>query len=468
MKLFHKIFLQVFLGVLTLALASFSYLLYESKRQNLNDIRQYEGSAFLQKLQDFSLSLEQSGLEHDTEQLQNITAVHAFRNTFGSHGGISRNNEELFNSSPYEYDYETLRTCREESGLTAYNNCYSVIQTVNNHHMMLFSAPVYGKGFYEFEVVVYKDVSDIYIRSRNLFLKGLAGTLLLLVLISALLYHGLYRSIRPLIDLKNAAASIACGAYGSRVAVNGKDEIAELSCAFNQMAEKIEEHIETISRTSEERRQLLGNLAHELKTPLTSVIGYADTLLTVRLDERRKEKALNYILNECRRLSRLSSKMLELTSLSSDTTLIHMEEYPIASLFDQVKETVEYRLREKELHLKISCTPASLFHLMDSDLMISLLVNLIDNACKASSPGSSICLSGTKCGISVRDFGAGIPEEELPRVTEAFYMVDKSRSRSAGGAGLGLALCSRIAELHGARLEIESAEQKGTCVQLLW
>ena len=105
---------------------------------------------------------------------------------------------------------------------------------------------------------------------------------------------------------------------------------------------------------------------------------------------------------------------------------------------------------------------------MDADLMESLLVNLLDIAVKASKPGSEIELKAWDNTILVRDHGKGIPEEEISRVTEAFYMVDKSRSKKAGGIGLGLAICQRIAQIHGARLSIESTLGEGTSVYVIF
>ena len=108
------------------------------------------------------------------------------------------------------------------------------------------------------------------------------------------------------------------------------------------------------------------------------------------------------------------------------------------------------------------------FGTMNKDLMISLLTNLVDNAVKASENGSEIIMEAKEDRITVRDSGCGIPEDEISRVTEAFYMVDKARSRKAGGCGLGLALCGKIAELHGAELEITSKEGEGTEVSIIW
>lgn len=272
-----------------------------------------------------------------------------------------------------------------------------------------------------------------------------------------------------MVELKKTAALLADGNYGIRLPVRGKDEIAELTESFNQMAEKIEEHVEKLSTVNETQRQLLGSLAHELKTPMTAIIGYADTLLTLRLSERRREQALQYIGDECRRLSRLSVKMLELTGLNEmGESTIEKKEVEVLPFLEKVKELTFWRLQEKKLSLEISCTPEDLTKTMDQDLMMSLVMNLVDNAVKASKEGGKIWIRADERELSVKDEGKGIPLEDLARVTEAFYMVDKARARSAGSVGLGLAICEEIAMLHGARLSLESEEGKGTCVHLFY
>mgnify|MGYP000060888449 FL=1 len=270
-----------------------------------------------------------------------------------------------------------------------------------------------------------------------------------------------------MVELKKTAALLADGNYGIRLPVRGKDEIAELTESFNQMAEKIEEHVEKLSTVNETQRQLLGSLAHELKTPMTAIIGYADTLLTLRLSARRREQALQYIGDECRRLSRLSVKMLELTGLyEMGESTIEKKEVEVLPFLEKVKELTFWRLQEKKLSLEISCTPEDLTKTMDQDLMMSLVMNLVDNAVKASKEGGKIWIRADERELSVKDEGKGIPLEDLARVTEAFYMVDKARARSAGSVGLGLAICEEIAMLHGARLSLEREKGKGTCVRI--
>lgn len=235
------------------------------------------------------------------------------------------------------------------------------------------------------------------------------------------------------------------------------------------MAEKVQNHTEKLMQTNEMQRQLLGSLAHELKTPMTAIIGYADTLLTVRLTDKRREQALTYIENECRRLSRLSAKMLELTGLyETGENAVEFHEIKAADLLEKLKNLMGFRLEAKGIQLEISCTPENLILRVDEDLMMSLLMNLVDNAYKASPENSRIFVGAEEQGIYVSDQGKGMPVEEICHVTEAFYMIDKSRSRSAGSVGLGLTLCKKIAELHGASLGIESEEGVGTTVSLIW
>ena len=210
---------------------------------------------------------------------------------------------------------------------------------------------------------------------------------------------------------------------------------------------------------------MLGSLAHELKTPMTSIIGYTDTLLHVKIKENQQKRALTHIYQESRRLERLGSKLMNLIG-SYDNESIRLQKTDISDLFARVKALERPNLDKKQIQLHTDCHIGQL--LLDSDLFESLLINLIDNAIKASSPGSAVYLTGKENSISVKDEGHGIPSKDLRRVTEAFYMVDKARSRKEGGCGLGLSLCSMIARLHRAELIIDSQEGKGTTVSILF
>lgn len=235
------------------------------------------------------------------------------------------------------------------------------------------------------------------------------------------------------------------------------------------MMRRIMLRMEQLSKTAQQQELLLGALAHEMKTPMTSIIGFSDSLLQVKLDEEQKNRALEHINREGRRLESLSGKMLNLVGLYQNRA-IEKKICPIDDLLCRVVQQKEETAGRLGIYLSVQWDDFTV--LADSELMESLLCNLIDNALRASKEGDRIWVraeiqSGKKV-IEVEDQGFGIPAEEIEKVTEAFYMVDKSRSRRAGGAGLGLALCKKIAELHRARLVIESTEGVGTKVYLVF
>ncbi|MDO4274397.1 MAG: HAMP domain-containing sensor histidine kinase [Eubacteriales bacterium] len=232
-----------------------------------------------------------------------------------------------------------------------------------------------------------------------------------------------------------------------------------------RMMEKSMRAMEELQEVAEKQELLLGALSHEMKTPLTSIIGYSDSLLHVKLTGEQRIRALEHINREGRRMEALTGKMLQMMGMyQNDAVLI--QQYSSGELIKRVEDLECERARERGIILMTCCE--DFFMDMDIELMVSLLLNLIDNAMRASKEGDKVIVRAVcrdKVNVlEVEDFGRGIPENELMRVTEAFYMVDKSRSRREGGAGLGLALCRRIAELHGGEIEIKSQVGKGTTV----
>lgn len=232
-----------------------------------------------------------------------------------------------------------------------------------------------------------------------------------------------------------------------------------------KMMRKSMKAMEELQEVAGKQELLLGALSHEMKTPLTSIIGYSDSLLHVKLDREQQVRALEHINGEGRRMEALTGKMLQMMGLYQNDAIL-MKSYSSGELIQRVEELETGKCRERGVTLRTQWEDFPME--MDVELMESVLVNLIDNALHASKEGHTIILraalrDGVKT-LEVEDSGRGIPTEELGKVTEAFYMVDKSRSRREGGAGLGLALCRRIVQLHGGRLSIKSREGEGTTV----
>jgi len=265
---------------------------------------------------------------------------------------------------------------------------------------------------------------------------------------------------KPLKRMNAIAAAIARGRYNIRLPIKGSDEIGKLSDSFNRMADAIEDNINELEENARQKEDFVANFAHELKTPLTSVIGYADMLYQKDLTTEQVKDAAWYILSEGLRLEALSLKLMDLIVLNRRDFLF--EEVSTEELFTYLAGGLKPVLNERKVSLHLKIQPA--YVLIEHDLLKTLLLNLIDNSIKAKCKHIEIIgkQNGNRYNISVADNGKGIPASELNRITEAFYMVDKSRSRKQRNAGLGLALAARIAEIHGGVLTFKSEEGTGT------
>jgi signal transduction histidine kinase len=269
---------------------------------------------------------------------------------------------------------------------------------------------------------------------------------------------------RPIKKMNKAAAEIAQGRYSERLSISSGDEIGDLSKNFNMMADAVEDKIYALSENERKKEDFVANFAHELKTPLTSIIGYADMLYQKTLTAKQVKDAAWYILSEGLRLETLSLKLMDLIVLNrQDFTLEKMRaEEVLSSIADSLKPVFE----EKKVSFHLKACPA--YIMVEYDLFKTLLLNLLDNAMKAGCGRIEVVgePNGSLYSVSVTDNGRGIPATELNKISEAFYMVDKSRSRKQHGAGLGLSLAAKIAEIHGSSLKFNSGEGVGTIVKI--
>ena len=269
------------------------------------------------------------------------------------------------------------------------------------------------------------------------------------------------RMTRPLRTLTTASAEIADGDYARRTGLHTGDEIETLSSSFDKMADAVQEKITALQADVRQREDFMGAFAHELKTPMTSIIGYADMLRTIQASPAEQYEAAGAIYHEGRRLEALSGKLLALLGLGEET--ITLQPTALAALWPRLQAACP------GVPLQLPACDAAVQ--ADADLLLDLLCNLVGNAVKASEPGQPVEVQAADNGdtvtLTVADHGCGIPQSEISRVTEPFYMVDKSRARKQGGSGLGLALCKRIAEVHGSDLHIESTPGEGTRVSVI-
>ncbi|MDR1130906.1 MAG: HAMP domain-containing histidine kinase [Oscillospiraceae bacterium] len=360
----------------------------------------------------------------------------------------------LYSDLPSQTDFAML-------GDISDNTVADRIQTINEKSYVVVGGKLTQSGVTLY-LLIATDISPVVAQKELMaqsFIKvyfiTLAVSMSIILLLSALM-------TRPIKRLGRAAAEIAGGNYRERIPISSGDEIGDLSKSFNLMADAVEDKINALAANARQKEDFVASFAHELKTPLTAVIGYADLLYQKTLPPEQAKDAAGYILSEGLRLEALSLKLMDLIVLNrQDFTL---EVLPSTALFQNVAGGLNPLLEEKKvsLHLKVS----SAYIKVEYDLFKTLVLNLIDNAIKAGADDIEVIgkQSGNRYCVSVSDNGRGMPASELDRITEAFYRVDRSRSRKQHGAGLGLALASRLAGIHGGALHFESEEGTGTIV----
>lgn len=279
-------------------------------------------------------------------------------------------------------------------------------------------------------------------------------------------YITTYLLTRPLNSLSKVTRHIASGNYAYRSMVKSNDEIGRLSEDFNTMAEQVENSVETMQRAMEQQEEFMGSFAHELKTPMTSIIGYADLIRRQTMSPEEEADAANYIFTEGKRLERLSLKMLDIFSMNHKE--IPFSLVSPAHIIEDMVEDLQPVYSKAGIRLSCECEEGTC--MLEPDLFRSLLLNLVDNSRKAIKGEGAIQITCTMqregCRIGVADNGEGIPEAALKHLTEAFYRVDKARSRKQGGAGLGLTLCAKIVEIHHGTMTFRTNGGQGLQVMI--
>ena len=334
---------------------------------------------------------------------------------------------------------------------------------VNGRYILIVGSTARLTGYPDNHCVVYivEDITPIY--------EDMARQLLQFILIDAVCIVGgllliiffVRRFVKPLTELQATASRIAAGNYEERAIVRANDEIGMLSADFNRMADAVEQHVNELTETAKRQQLFIGSVTHEFKTPLTALMLKIDTLKNTYMEEEERIDYLSNMEQQCRWLERMVQKLLKLITLNQE---LELKSISVPALFDHVRDAVAESLDARGIELLIDCRTESLF--LDSDLMQSVLVNLVENAAKASKEGQTIVLAAYDNVLEVKDCGTGIREEEILHITEPFYMVDKSRSKKYGGVGLGLALVQEVVKAHNAKLEIESTFGAGTTVRV--
>ena len=267
------------------------------------------------------------------------------------------------------------------------------------------------------------------------------------------------RMIKPIKQITEATKKVAAGDFSVKLETNRKDEIQDLVDNFNQMVNDLGS-IECL------QKEFIDNVSHEIKTPISSIQGFAELLKDESLTKEEREEYASIIMEESNRLLNLSTNMLKLSKLQNQNKIAKKEQIDIAEQIRKAISLLEPRWSKKEITFNVSLEEK--YFLGDEELIFQVWVNLIENAIKYSGQNSKIDITLKQednfIVVRIKDYGKGMKEEELNKIFSRFYQIDKSHSSE--GSGLGLAIVKRIVELSEGTIEVASQENEGTTMEV--
>lgn len=269
------------------------------------------------------------------------------------------------------------------------------------------------------------------------------------------------RSMRYISRISSAMREIAEGDLNITLDVEGDDEFADMAENLNNMVEELRQLMDRERESERTKNELITNVAHDLRTPLTSIIGYLELLSgPVKLNEEMQKKYLDITYKKSKRLQKLIEDLFGFTKLNYGKISMKVSKVDIVKLLSQMLEEFYPNFMEKNLAYELQSNVTAKVITADGNLLARLFDNLINNAIKYGSEGKKIIVkvdaADTVVTVSVTNFGYVIPKEELPLLFEKFYRVEQSRSVNTGGTGLGLAIAKNIVDMHGGTIGVTS------------
>jgi len=293
-------------------------------------------------------------------------------------------------------------------------------------------------------------------RTNSLLLYSALAAIAIALLLGIMLSRTL---TRPLVDLTRATHAIAQGDYAQRVAIRSRDELGELAEAFNKMSAEL-------SRSLSARKQMTADIAHELRTPLSLILGHAEAVQDGVLPPTPENFAI--IHEEAIKLEKLVEDLRTLSLADAGALSIDLQTISAERLLEEVIAHYGLESKTKELTLDLDVDSALPNLNIDPGRMTQVLMNLLDNAVRHTPVGGHILLAAHRAPngveLNVHDGGPGLPAADLERIFDRFYRTDSPRDRSSGGSGLGLAIAKSIVQAHGGQIRAESAADSGLTI----
>jgi len=339
-------------------------------------------------------------------------------------------------------------------------------------------APLISKGKvlgYLYVILAGEQYENIIARMMDNYIISMSTWAIVIVLIiSMLLALLLFKYMtRRISKLSDDMDSFCQSRFKSELSsaqneMQNMDEIDRLNASFDTMVERIILQMEKLKQSDTQRRELVANVSHDLRTPLTTLQGYLETLLrkSQHLSEEKKQHYLRVAVGHSQRLGCLISELFELARLDANETAPRLESFSLPELIHDAMQRFWPQASERNIIIEADFDNNIPFVMADIGLIERVIQNLLENAVRYTEQGGKIEIglkdNGHSVIVQIRDDGCGIAEKELPLIFERFYRAEKSRQQHSGGSGLGLAICKRILELHGSSIQAISKLNQGT------
>lgn len=454
MKLSGKIFLGIIIPTI-IAIVTLSYfLINKSFDNNINS----KINIYIGELDNIEDSLQNTLNSYDGYDYMKILDL------AGKYYNENEKYMVLYNNKKFAYtNNETFKKIDSDMLDVDDNNYTSTIKKINNKHYSYL-----GLKLDDNNILIYiRDIEEVYKEKNNMIKLCSVITFIMSVIIMFVAYIISKTLTRPLFKMKKEMNKLSIGNFDISLK-EGKDEIGQLSKDFNIMSKELQKREDELVDMIDSKQLFIDNLSHEMNTPLTSIYGYSKLLENAELNEEKKIKYLQYIQSETNRISDMYKKLLAISYKSNNE--LDIQDNKLNNILEELNKELKSKVEDKNINLIID---NNIDELKCDKILVSLAIsNLVRNAIEISEDNSIVKIhtyeDENNKYIEVIDNGKGIEEEQISKIIEPFYRVDKARSRAHGGAGLGLSIVTKVMTLHNGKLNIKSKVNVGSTFILIF
>lgn len=363
------------------------------------------------------------------------------------------------------FDFGNLSKRKELKALKLNRRNYIIREVDKKTYIFVSSNIILKNRQYIFSCA--KNIQSLYDENFSQILFLLKMNIVITIILVGMTYISSKYLMRPIKALIESSTEISKGSFENQIEVVTSDELGILTKNFNKMSNSLKINFLKMQEMINARERFIRNFTHEIKTPLTSIIGYSDFLRRIEYDQKNFSKSLEYIYNEGKRLELLRSKMMDL--ILSENNKAELELGSVKEKIEIAIDSMRLVLKEKDIQIEIIGFDFEIK--MEKNLFVTMITNIIDNSIRASDNHSKIVvkLIENERKIEIIDYGIGIERSKLAKIKEPFFVGDASRKKKDnGGFGLGLSIVEQIVRIHFAEIEIESEINKGTSIRILF